>query len=834
MRFTFTLTCILFSFFASAQINVQWASRFTSSGSFVDQAVELTRDTAGNTYVTGTSWGGANFNIVTVKYDPSGNQLWMASYNGAFNGFDEARGIAVDNNFVYVCGTMQAAATNYNYVTIKYDIATGTQQWATTYNGPANGYDETFDVTYDASGNSYVTGSSDGSGTGADYATIKYNSAGVQQWASRYNNSGTGIDASYTVALDPSNNVYISGYSWGGTGNDFDIATIKYNNAGTQQWVRRYNGPGNKLDTEKDMIVDAAGNVYVTGQARALVGVTNWDIVTIKYNTAGTQQWLASYAGAGNEDDRGNAITLDNSGNVIITGRSIGTSQTAEDIVTIKYDGAAGTQLWENRFDGGIVGLDEGNDVAVDVANNVYVTGYSFGGSTNHNYITIKYDTGGTQQWLTRYIGPANNGTDKAYSMNVDVIGNVFVTGYSKGATSNEDFYTIKYCQLTASAGQDTAVCLGDAVVLQASVDSGSIDSAWWLPQAGLSAPNSATTTASPTVTTTYVLSVRNPNGCIDQDSVTVTVNPLPGPTISSSGPTTFCIGDSIVLTANTTGPAQFLWSPTGDTTQSTTATQSGTYSVIVSDTNTCSSQSQVTVTVNGLPVVNAGPDTSLCTSSQLNLCATGALNYSWGPNFGISDTTIACPTFGPTSSTTYTVTGTDANGCSSSDTMTISLLPPPPVPNVFMVVPDYHATPGYNSYQWYYNNTPIPSANDSIYTPTQNGSYYVVVTDANGCSTFSGTLTLIDVGVGEWALNANLQLYPNPNNGAFTLSFFAADEPAQVKIVAANGQLVYSEQIRESGLVQKTLQPGLAEGFYLLYFETGGKQLVRKLSVIR
>ncbi|MBK7253184.1 MAG: SBBP repeat-containing protein [Ignavibacteria bacterium] len=95
----------------------------------------------------------------------------------------------------------------------------------------------------DASGNIYVTGQSKGPTIFSEYATIKYNSAGVQQWVSRYNGPGSGNDIARSMALDGYGNVYVTGNSRGSVGFD-DYATIKYNSAGDSQWVARYDGRG--------------------------------------------------------------------------------------------------------------------------------------------------------------------------------------------------------------------------------------------------------------------------------------------------------------------------------------------------------------------------------------------------------------------------------------------------------------------------------------------------------------------------------------------------------------------------------------------------------------
>jgi hypothetical protein len=118
------------------------------------------------------------------------------------------------------------------------------------------------------------------------------------------------------VALDDSANVYVTGFSTG-VGSAYDYATIKYNSVGQEQWVARYDGPGNTYDAAYAIAVDSSENVYVTGYG----GVTH-DYTSIKYGTDGQQQWTAQYSGGTAYD-----IALDSSSNVYVTGAS----------VTIKY-----------------------------------------------------------------------------------------------------------------------------------------------------------------------------------------------------------------------------------------------------------------------------------------------------------------------------------------------------------------------------------------------------------------------------------------------------------------------------------------------------------------
>lgn len=296
----------------------------------------------------------------------------------------------------------------------------------------------------DNSGNVCVTGTSYGIENGYDYATIKYNFSGIEQWSSRYNGPGNGSDYVSSIAVDGSGNVFVTGWSWG-TGTSWDYATIKYNALGVQQWESRYNQPGNNGAFANSIAVDDLGNVYITGSSYD--SAKNLDYTTIKYNTAGVQQWISKYDGSGNiySYDLALSLAVDGSGNVYLTGESEGIG-TGYDYATIKYN-SSGVQQWSSRYNGPGNGYDRASSLAVDSSGNVYVTGFSIGSGTVDDYATIKYNSSGVQQWIQRYNGPGNS-TDVANSIAVDVSGNVYVTGYSHGSGTAVDYATIKYSQL--------------------------------------------------------------------------------------------------------------------------------------------------------------------------------------------------------------------------------------------------------------------------------------------------------------------------------------------------------------------------------------------------
>ena len=214
----------------------------------------------------------------------------------------------------------------------------------------------------------------------------------------------------------------------------------------------------------------------------------------------------------------------------------------------------------------------------------------------------------------------------------------------------------------TVSIAGNTIICNGDTATLTASGGTGYL----W---------NTGATTASivvnPVVTTTY--SVITSNGsCSATDSITVTVNSAPS--VSITGNTTICVGDSTVLTAS--GGTSYLWN-TGDTTATINASPSSTTTYLVTVFDGCTFTDSVTVTVVQFITADAGADVSVCFGDSIMLSASGGTNYSWSPAGGLNDPFIPNPMASPTVTTMYTVTV--ANGsCVDTDSVVVNILPLP------------------------------------------------------------------------------------------------------------------------------------------------------------
>ena len=421
-----------------AQVTEEWVQRYNGTANGIDEAIAIAADNTGNVYITGRSQGSnSGFDYVTIKYDTDGNEEWVQRYGGT--GDDEAIAIALDNQGNVLVTGYATIGSTFDYATIKYN-SDGIELWVQTYNGPGNSLDQASSVAVDDQGNVYVTGVSVDNNSGRDYATVKYNTDGAEQWVSRYNGPGNFDDLASSISVDQAGNVYVTGSSIGAS-NDNDYATIKYSTNGVEQWVKRYNNITGGTDQATAIKVDNFQNIYVTGNSQG--SGTNFDYSTIKYDTNGNVLWTSRYNyQLLNGDDWAYSLALDNSGNVYVTGISTGFSM--GDYLTVKYN-SDGIEQWNQRYNGPNNRFDQANSIAVDNLGYVYVTGYSYVG-VESEYATLKYNADGILQWSQRYIGPGN-GADAASSIAIDGSWNVYVTGRSQGSGTGRDYATIKYSQ---------------------------------------------------------------------------------------------------------------------------------------------------------------------------------------------------------------------------------------------------------------------------------------------------------------------------------------------------------------------------------------------------
>ena len=378
-----------------------WAKRYNGTGNNADAATAVAvSPTGGTVYVTGQSYGPASVvDYATVAYNAATGSPAVGGPLQRPGRLNVPSSVAVspDGKTVFVTGKSLQANTQNDYATVAYDAATGHQLWAKGYNGSLNNDDEATSVAVSpTSGTVYVTGFSWGKTTAQDYATIAYNATtGAQQWVKRYNGPpGNGPDDANSVAVSPAGTVYVTGQSFGTSASGMDYATVAYTAAGTQLWVKRYNGPGRNTDDARSVggqpgREDGVRHRPKLGgpglslglrhgrlrrrQRRPAVGQAvqrprerlrpgqlgsrqphqrdgvrhrakrgdkhpGADYATIAYNAAsGAQQWVARYNGTGNGTDIATSLAVSpTSGTVYVTGQSVATSG-LYDYATIAY-----------------------------------------------------------------------------------------------------------------------------------------------------------------------------------------------------------------------------------------------------------------------------------------------------------------------------------------------------------------------------------------------------------------------------------------------------------------------------------------------------------------
>jgi chitodextrinase len=367
-----------------------------------------------------TNAGGED--IFLVKYDSTGARQWTRLSGTAGNERGESVAVHNVTGNVYVTGTTAGSLDGQTYsgsgdvYLMKYN-SSGTKQWTRLLGTTA--IDNAFSVAVDSSENIYIAGFTNGnlggqtSSGGTDAFVARYDSSGNMVWT-RLLGNGT-LTYGYAVAVAASGNVYVSGVTRGTLGGQAnagiqDMFVAKYNASGTVQWVRM--AGSSVFDYCYGVAVDGSENVYVSGSSygdfdghlnQDGTGSTE-DLFLVKYDSAGAKQWSVFHGGAGNDVTYGMAV--DSGGNVYINGNTNAdldgqVNSGSHDSILLKYN-SAGVRQWTRML--GTSSGEYARGMAVDSGDNAYITGFTSGnldGVTNsggNDGFIVKYDTSGNLQ----------------------------------------------------------------------------------------------------------------------------------------------------------------------------------------------------------------------------------------------------------------------------------------------------------------------------------------------------------------------------------------------------------------------------------------------------
>ncbi|MFT3979660.1 MAG: hypothetical protein QM687_04260 [Ferruginibacter sp.] len=682
---------LLISSNVSAQ-NLQWAWSKSYGNTGDDRGQKIAVDSRNGVYTFGT-FTSSNLNIGSFsltnnggtdlflcKHDTLGNLIWARSFGST--GADSIGPITADRSgdiIISGCFSNTISIGSYNFT----------------------------------------------SGGGKNIFVAKLNNAGNVIWAKHFLSPGEANSSALTT--DTENSIIVGGnykadISFGSTiltaTNTSNLFYIKLDNAGNVVWAKKNSGDLRYSFTNVEILTDNRiiflGRAYPTGWINFGPGGSGFNYFTVTYpsvffvklNTDGDfimQKGTVQLQGSLSDPV---ISKLGNYSDIITAGSHLFLSGTTSSLYyfcdsnLIRRTSLTSTPVTNTSI----------SSLATELAyskKRLFFTGYSYGvtgygngfGVTNatgtQRYIYIlEKDTAGVSKNLI-YSTP-NINSSIYYSSAIDTFTN---TLYSTGNITSNAPCILNEDTLNGNGGndiliskisinnyyftmRDSSTCQGEPIGIGLNADPSFGQGPYtysWTPTAGLSDPNAVRTYANPSATTAYTLQITDALGSSVTKSLTITVNPLPStvPVITASGPLSFCLGNSVILTSS---PAtKYKWS-NGATTQSITVTASGTYSVQVAD-GICfgpsSDPANVTVTGSPRPTITTSGPTNICSGSSVTLVSSAASGNIWSN--GATTQSITVNTTG-----IYTVQIADG-GCLSemSEPINVTVMTPPAAPTI-------------------------------------------------------------------------------------------------------------------------------------------------------
>lgn len=472
-----------------------WVATWNGTANGVDKLASIAAG-VGGVAVTGQSWNGTDFDVMTIKYDYNGAKLWERRYTSSGTNPDVGRKVALDGSGNVIITAAVTNSGNLDIYTAKYAAVNGAITWGTTYNSPINN-DEPYGLALDSSGNVYVTGYTYTLSGYEDLLVVRYKTTdGTEEWKKIYDSGGSAADFGTGITLDTAGNVYITGYSVTISGNS-NILTLKIkndNSTPTLYWTSTFDGTAGKNERPVGIGLGAGGEVIIGGWSDFwTAGASDYNYLMLAYDpglinppsglsatilsdTSVKIEWTDN---SGNEDgfkiDRkatelgaweenigsvgANVTTFTDTGlttsstyyyRVRSFNAANGSSNPSEELRVLTLLVTYKTPDWSYLYNSSDNGDDFPSAIAAGPDNNPVVTGYSYLNMGGFDYYTLKLNNStGTLLWSHLY-DDADSEIDMAKSVAVDSTNAAIVTGYSSlyyppaGGNINSIF-TMKY-----------------------------------------------------------------------------------------------------------------------------------------------------------------------------------------------------------------------------------------------------------------------------------------------------------------------------------------------------------------------------------------------------
>ncbi len=427
-----------------------WDARYDGAGAAgsIDRIQAIAADATGSVFVTGESNGpSGRVGIVTIKYSPGGQLLWLDRFEGPTpGGPDAGKLLAVSGDGgLWMAGNQGAEGPSFpgpDLLLVRYDAA-GNRLWSETYDGPAADNDHAVALAVDNGGQAWLLGRSEAILSRADFVLRKHAADGTPLWTLRWDGPLSGNDEPAALRLDGAGNAYVLGTTPSNAVETLhDTVLQKVDPDGNEVWTRIYPGDGVDFNTARELEIDAAGDLYLSGTGRSPT-LSDSDAYVLKVSgTTGDPLWQWLEDGSEVQEDYG--LVLSPNGKVVFASyyNLLGTGFGLQ---VREVDAATGLSSWVERLAAAEVAALGRERLAVDSSGNLILLASEGVPDRGQDLRLISLTAGGQTRFDLSY-GEEGNADDYAVALALDPRGAALVAGlvHHPGTQFAWDYATLK------------------------------------------------------------------------------------------------------------------------------------------------------------------------------------------------------------------------------------------------------------------------------------------------------------------------------------------------------------------------------------------------------
>lgn len=343
-------------------------------------------------------------------------------------------------DFIYTTGATISSSGHYDIILSKYSLS-NVLQWSVTYSSAGNDDDVALDLAFDTNGDIIVVGTVQTGTLDSDCITLKYDDDGTLLWSQTYSGSSAGLDGLSCVVTDASNNIYVSGAVYQGLTNLTDMVLIKYNSSGTQQWASTWNNSTYNLQDASFRILLSGSYAYCYGASQISASPVQWKLANAQfYQSNGNLYGSSTSAGDDDVFHEIKDVILDGNYYTTVCGYENVTDE-GRNLKVVKFNNSL-TSVWSYTYNNASDLDDVANSIEM-YSGVLYIGGYTTAAIGNKDFFAAKlnYSTG-SQSWQTSYDAGTDE-NDELTDVMVDASGALYGCGNSH-KVGNSDFYVAK------------------------------------------------------------------------------------------------------------------------------------------------------------------------------------------------------------------------------------------------------------------------------------------------------------------------------------------------------------------------------------------------------